>query len=122
MNIIQEFAWRMEHRRLEMSSKLTQQIDFATIESELNQECVPLNAALQQAMLQALLREEHFLSVLKTYAGRRGMRLKAYRSLMLTLSNGQRIAIDSPYFIKAKRQERRQKRRSNGSGAHIVQA
>ncbi|MDY6993479.1 MAG: hypothetical protein SVR94_12885 [Pseudomonadota bacterium] len=70
--------------RLEMSSKLTQQIDFAIIESELNQEYAQLNAVLQQAMLQALLREEHFLKVLKTYAGRRGMRLKAYRSIMLT--------------------------------------
>ncbi|MDY6992594.1 MAG: hypothetical protein SVR94_08330 [Pseudomonadota bacterium] len=119
INIIQEFAQRMEGRLLEMRSKLTQQNDFAVIESELNQECAQLNAALQQAMLQELLREEVFLSMLKTYAGRCGMRLKAYRRLMLTLSNGQRIAIDSPYFIKAKRQERRQKRRPNGSGAHI---
>jgi hypothetical protein len=119
INIIQEFAWRMECRLSAMPSNLRQNIDFAIIESELNQECAQLNAALQQAMLQELLREEFFLRRLKTYAGRCGMRLKEYRSMMLTLSNGQRVAVDSPYFIKVKRQGRRQKRGANGSGAPI---
>jgi len=55
INIIQEFAQRMERRRLEMTLRLTQEFDFTIIESELNQECAQLNAALQQTMLQELL-------------------------------------------------------------------
>jgi hypothetical protein len=119
LNSIQEFAWRMEHRRFEMIAKLSQEMDFARIEAELNQKCAQLNAMLQQALVQQLLREERFLRLLNIHAGRCGMRLKEYRSIMLTLNHGQRIAVDSPYFIKPQRQGRRKKRGLNGSGAHL---
>ncbi len=118
-NIIQEFAHRMESRGLEITAKFTQEIDFAGLEAALNEECAHLNAALQQAMLQALLMKEFLLNLLKTYAGRHGMRFKEYRRITLTLSNGQRIEVDSPYFIKAKAHGRRKKRGPNGSGEHI---
>lgn len=118
-DIIQDFARRLESRVLEITAEFTQMLDFAGLEAALNEECAKLNAALQQAMLQALLLDEIFLELLKRYAGRRGIRFKEYRRITLTLGNGQRIEVDSPYFIKAKPHKRRRKKRGpNGSGEH----
>ncbi|SEH05892.1 hypothetical protein [Candidatus Venteria ishoeyi] len=117
-DIIKDFAWRMENRVGELTMEFTESLDFSALEEALNKECVNLNAALQQAMLQALLLEEIFLSLLKIHAGRLGMRFKEYRRVTVTLSSGQRVEINSPYFIKAKPHGRRRKRGPNGSGAH----
>ena len=118
-DIIQDFARRLESRALEITSEFTQTLDFAGLEAALNEECAKLNAALQQAMLQALLLDEIFLELLKRYAGRCGKRFKEYRRITVTLSNGQRIEVDSPYFIKARASKKRRKKRGpNGSGEH----
>jgi putative ubiquitin-RnfH superfamily antitoxin RatB of RatAB toxin-antitoxin module len=118
IDIIEDFARRMESRVAELTAEFTRILDFAGLEAALNEECAKLNAELQQAMLQALLLEEMFLSLLKIHAGRLGMRFKEYRRITVTLSNGQRVEISSPYFIKAKPHSRRRKRGPNGTGAH----
>ncbi len=43
---------------------------------------------------------------------------KKYRRITVTLSNGRRVEINSPYFIKAKSHGRRRKREPNGTSAH----
>lgn len=116
--IIEDFARRMESLTGELIAKFTETLDFAGLEEALNKECASLNAELQQAVLQALLLEKMFLSLLKIHAGRLGMRFKEYRRITVTLSNGHRVEIDSPYFIKAKPHGRRRKRGPNGTGAH----
>ena len=119
-DIIEDFARRMESRVLEITAEFTQTLDFAGLEAALNEECAKLNAALQQALLEALLLDAIFLEMLKQYAGQRGMRFKEYRRITVTLSNGQRIEVDSPYFIKvrASKKRRKKKRGPNGTGEH----
>ena len=75
-------------RTLDTSTPLS--TNFAGLEAALNAECARLDAercaelveVLQQAMLQALLLEEMFLSLLKIHAGRAGMRFKEYRRIL----------------------------------------
>ena len=117
--IIQDFKRRMEIRILEISAEFAQHLDFACLETAIEEECARFSADLQRAILEALLLEETFLEWLKIYAGRRGMRLKERRTITVTLSNGYRIKVRSPYFIKAKPHSRRRKRGPNGTGAHI---
>ncbi len=117
-DIIPDFTRRMESRLQEITTEFTQQLDFAGLERALNEECARLNAELQEAVLDALLLDTFFLSLLKVYAGQRGMRYKEHRKITITLSNGWRIQVNSPYFIKAKAHGRRRKRGPNGTGAH----
>jgi len=119
-DIVQEFTQRMESRMLEIVAEFTQQLNFADLEAALNAELAKLNANFQQAVLQKLLLNYAFINMLKKYAGTLGMRLKEYRCITLTLSNGQQIKIDSPYFIKAKPHKWRKKRGPNGSGRHMA--
>jgi hypothetical protein len=56
------------------------------------------------------------MELLKRYAGRRRMRFKEYRRITVMLSNGQRIEVNSPYFIKRASKNRRKKRGPNGTG------
>ena len=118
-DIIQDFARRMESRILEISAEFAQRLDFAGLEKAITEECARFSAELQQAILEALFLEEVFLEWLKIYAGRRGMRFKERRTITVTLSNGHRIKISSPYFVKAKPHSRRKKRGPNGTGAHL---
>lgn len=117
--IIQDFNRRMEIRILEISAEFAQNLDFAGLETAIGEECARFSAELQQAILEALLMEEIFLEWLKIYAGRRGMRFKERRTITVTLSNGHRIKVHSPYFVKAKPHSRRRKRGPNGTGAHL---
>jgi len=120
-NIIQEFARRMETRALKISDEFAQQFDFSILEKALNDECAKLNSALQKSMLQALLLDKTFISLLKTYCGRKAMRFKEYRRITVILSNGQRIEINSPYFVRARAHNRRGRKKQgpNGTGLHI---
>lgn len=117
--VIHNFTQRMESRVLEITADFTQRLNFAELEAALNDECATLNAQLQQILLEALLMEAMVRSLLKVYAGRSGMRFKEYRRITVTLSNGRRIQVNSPYFVKAKPHGRRRKRGPNGTGGHL---
>ena len=112
----------MESQIAEITTEFTQKLDFTGLESALNEECAKLSAEIQQTLLQALLSDDALLTTLKIYAGRLGMRFKEYRRITVTLSNGQKIEINSPYFIKAlaDKRRRRRKRGPNGTGLHIA--
>ena len=67
-------------------------------------------------MLQALLLEEMFLSLLKIHAGRAGMRFKEYRRITVTLSNGHRVEINSPYTSTSSAQASSKPNHTAGGG------
>ena len=117
-NIIEEFEQRMECRCLELVAEFTQHLDFAGLEKAVSLECAKLCADMLQALLQDLLKDETFLAMLKTYAGKHGQRFKEYREVSVDLSNGQWVKINSPYFCKVRKHHKRKKRGPNGSGAH----
>ena len=73
---------------------------------------------LYTALLTEFLGNAVFLSHLRVYAGKAGLRFKEYLRITVTLSNGRRIEINSPYFVKAKPHSRRKKRGPNGTDAH----
>ncbi|SEH04907.1 hypothetical protein [Candidatus Venteria ishoeyi] len=117
-NIIQEFEQRMEYSCVEWIAEFTQHLDFARLEKEVKSESTRLCAEMLQTLLQDLLKEETFLAVLKTYAGKHGQRFKEYREISVGLSNGQWVKINSPYFCRVRKHHKRKKRGPNGSGAH----
>lgn len=47
------------------------------------------------------------------------MRFKERRTITVTLSNGHRIKVSSPYFVKAQPHHKRSKRGPNGTSAHL---
>src|SRR5664279_5903928 len=104
----------MKTRVLEITAEFEKNLDFGALEKAITQELAILGAALQKALLTALLENAIFLSHLRVYAGKAGLRFKEYRRITVTLSNGQRIAINSPYFVKAKPHSRRKNRGPNG--------
>lgn len=117
-SILQNFADLMKARVLEITAEFEKNYDFGAVEIAINKALASLGAALQQSLVSALLVNVAFLLQLKIYAGKAGYRFKEYRTITVTLSNGQRIKIKSPYFVKAKPRSRRKKRGPNGTGAH----
>jgi hypothetical protein len=116
--ILQDFADVMKTRVLEITAEFEKNLDFGALEIAITQELAILGAALQKALLTEFLGNAVFLSHLRVYAGKAGLRFKEYRRITVTLSNGRRIEINSPYFVKAKPHSRRKKRGPNGTGAH----
>ena len=98
--ILQDFADLMKTRVLEITAEFEKNLDFGALEKEITQELAILGAALQKALLTALLGNAVFLSHLRVYAGKAGLRFKEYRRITVTSSNGQRIAMKSPYFVR----------------------
>jgi len=117
--IIQDFAEQMKNASSKIIAEFTIQLDFTGVEKAITEELAKLAANLQQTILNALLIQSVFLSKLKIYAGTCGLRFKEYRYITVTLSNGKKIKVKSPYFIKAKPHSRRKKRGPDGSGSHM---
>ena len=119
--IIRSFGKRLKARIEEIMAEFSQRMDFSGLEKAINEEIVEFSAQLQQALLCFVLSDKMFLSALKTYAGKLGMHLKEFRAVTVTLSNGQRVQVMSPYFVKAKAHSKRKRRKRgpNGTGAHL---
>lgn len=118
-SIIENFSGHLGQRISEIFEAFQKNLDAEFLENALNEELANFNAELQLPMLESVLTNPDFLTKAKVYAGTCGLRFKEYRYITVTLGNGKKIRIKSPFFIKAKPHHRRKKRGPNGTGAHI---
>ncbi len=118
-SIIENFSGHLGQRLSEIFEAFQKNLDAEFLENALNEELANFNAELQLPMLESVLTNPDFLAKAKVYAGTCGLRFKEYRYITVTLGNGKKIRIKSPYFVKAKPHHRRKKRGPNGTGAHI---
>jgi hypothetical protein len=118
-SIIQSYFERISQRVPGIVKEFEDNLDANFLEQMLNEELADFNAQLQRAILEGIWGNPESLANLKRYAGSCGYRFKEYRYLSVTLGNGKKIRIKSPYFIKAKPHHRRKKRGPNGTGSHI---
>jgi len=69
--------------------------------------------------LQALLEDRtYFLTALKQFAARKGMRFCGFRQTSVRIFTGRTLTISSPWFTKAP-SKRKRKKAPNGSGCHL---
>lgn len=63
-------------------------------------------------LLRALLQCPHFLAKLKQIGAKKGYRYVEMRKLSLIAPNGERIEVESPYFVKALSKKRGRKKKA----------
>ncbi len=71
------------------------------------------------ATLQAVLRDPEFLCLLKLYAQQCACRFIGWRKLYIRLSSGERYAIISPVFLRAKPKDKRRRRKRREVLQHL---
>ncbi len=99
--------------------KPDQDLDFGEIEIGLRHLLKQIGATLLQLILADVIESREFLSILKLCGGRKSYRFKEYRQITITLYDGQKIEVNSPFFIKTTAKRGRKKRGPNNRGCHL---
>ncbi|HIP71013.1 MAG TPA: hypothetical protein EYH05_06415 [Anaerolineae bacterium] len=102
-----------------LTQEMTETLDFATFEQELDELIRQVCTAISAIKLTELLASAEFLAQLKQLGARKGMRFKEYRTVTVYFATGKTALIPTPYFIKAKPKRERKKRGTNGRGSHL---
>ena len=102
-----------------MSQEMTETLDLATFEQELDEMMCEVCTMMSAIKLTELLTSAEFLAKLKQLGARKGMRFKEYRTVTVYFATGKTALIPTPYFVKAKPKRGRKKRGPNGRGSHL---
>jgi len=102
-----------------LNRELEETLDFAAYERGLNEVMTAISGLIVSIQLSELYARMEFLEQLKVLGAAKGMRFKEYREVTLTLSNGQKIQVSTPYFLKARPKRGRKKRGPNGRGTYL---
>lgn len=89
---------------------------------EIRSSLIGLAETILKPVIEEIICSPEILPVLKTGAGKLGLRFNGYRPTSVMLFSGEAIKIRSPYFAKAKpkkRRGRKPKKRTSGTGAHF---
>ena len=70
-------------------------------------------------LLNEVLNDADFLRRLRELGARQGMRFVSYQSISIILPSGSRVALKSPFFVKATPKRGRKKRGPQGRGHHF---
>ena len=70
-------------------------------------------------LLNEVLNDADFLRRLRELGARQGMRFVSYQSISIILPSGSRVALKSPFFVKATPKRGRKKRGAQGRGHHL---
>lgn len=100
-------------------SELTEDLDFGSIEMDLRKLFKKCGETLLQLILSSVLESRDFLLRLKSYGGRIAYRFKEYRKISITLYDGQKLEVTSPFFLKTSAKRGRKKRGPNNRGCHL---
>jgi hypothetical protein len=98
---------------------LTGELDFGSIETKLRKLLKKVGERLLQLILSNIMESESFLLLLKLYGGRIAYKFKEYRKITITLYDGQKIEVNSPFFLKTTPKRGRKKRGPNNRGCHL---
>lgn len=99
--IVQEQVTALLAQQEEWRRDLSQNFDFAALESKMGEAVNRLAAEMLKAALSAQLMMPDHVRALTDFGGRLGLRLKGYRSVKVHLGSGQSIEVVAPYFVKA---------------------
>jgi hypothetical protein len=96
-----------------------QDLDFSEIEIELRDLLKKIGETLLQLILADVIESRDFLSILKICGGWKSYRFKEYRQITITLYDGQKIEVKSPFFLKTTAKRGRKKRGPKNRGCHL---
>ncbi len=114
--MVQDWVTDLLAQKEEWSRELSQDFDFAALETKVGEALNGLGAEVLKGALSALLMGPEFVRALKALGGRLGMRLNGYRSVKVCLGSGQWVEVVVAYFVKAAPKRRRRARRK---GAYL---
>ena len=99
--------------------EMTEELDFGSIETKLRKLLKKVGETLLQLILSDIIESKSFLLLLKLYGGRIAYRFKEYRKITITLYDGRKIEVNSPFFLKTTAKRGRKKRGPNNRGCHL---
>jgi hypothetical protein len=118
-NIVKEFLKQIEEKVEEIRKQLKEELNYVRIEEELTKLAKRYLGRVLEWIINETLREEETLKRLREVGGRKALHLKEYREVGVSLGNGEKVVIKSPYFIKARGKRGPKKRGPKGSGKHL---
>jgi hypothetical protein len=116
---VAQFSDRINDFLIDAILKLAQNLDFGEIEIELRNLLKEIGETLLQLILADVIESKDFLMILKLYGGWKSYRFKEYRQISITLYDGQKIEVNSPFFLKTTAKRGRKKRGPNNRGCHL---
>ncbi len=73
-----------------------------------------------EEVLKAVLSDGEVLEALKRFGGKLAYRFVSYPAVEVTVGNGRKVKVRSPYFVKAGSKRGKQKRGPNGRGCPLL--
>lgn len=98
---------------------LSRNLDFGSIEIDLRKQLKKVGETLLQLILSSVIESGDFLLRLKSYGSQIAYRFKEYRKITVTLHNGRKVEVNSPFFLKTTAKRGRKKRGPNNRGCHL---
>ena len=109
--IINDFEEKINEMLEELKEELNKELDANKTEKQLNEVCDNLIAKVMEMLLNEILSDAEFIEKLKVLGKRLKIQYHGHRKVTVYLAHGQKIIVNSPYFIKVRR--KRRKKRGN---------
>jgi hypothetical protein len=103
----------------ELTEEFKQNLRYNEYEKSLTDLMNQYLAEYMQTVLESLMHDKRFLSVLCSIAGKRCLSLEGYRLVSVNVLNDQRILVSTPYFYNRIKKKKGRKKKGRGKGNNI---
>ena len=118
--IVPHFEAKVKEKEAEWVERLKQSFSYEEVEREVLSRTQELASEILAGVLKEVLEDEEVLESLKRFGGKLAYRFVGYRAVEVTVGNGRKVKVRSPYFVKVQSKRGKKKRGPNGRGCHLL--
>ena len=118
--IVQHFEGKVKEKEAEWVARLKQDFCYEAVEREVLGLTREFFSEVMEQVLKEVLADREVLEALKRFGGKLAYRFVSYQEVEVTVGNGRKVKVRSPYFVKARSKRGKQKRGPNGRGCHLL--
>jgi hypothetical protein len=117
--IVQHFEAKVKEKEAEWVARLKEDFCYEAVEREVLGLTRELFSEVMEEVLKEVLEDREVLEALKRFGGKLAVRFVSYQEVEVTVGNGRKVKVRSPYFVKAGSKRGKPKRGPNGRGCHL---
>lgn len=117
--IVQHFEGKVKEKEAEWVERLKRDFSYEEVEREVLGLAREFFSEVMEEVLKEVLEAREVLEALKRFGGKLAYRFVSYQEVEVTVGNGRKVRVRSPYFVKVGSKRGKKKRGPNGRGCHL---
>jgi len=118
--IVQHFEAKVKEKEAEWVARLKRDFSYEEVEREVLGLAREFFSEVMEEVLKEVLEDGEVLEAVKRFGGKLAYRFVSYQAVEVTVGNGRKVRVRSPYFVKAGSKRGKKKRGPNGRGCHLL--